>query len=99
MTSKDITDDGSEDACLIEYTVNPAEPATHAVVEAVAAVSDPDVEELPSLYGSVETEALDQLVAPSISGVSRADVTVRFTYCGKIVTVSGETVTVHPTGE
>lgn len=99
MTSTDATDQGSEGACLIEYTVNPAEPATHAVVEAVAAVSGADVEELPSLYDFVETEALDQLVAPRISEVPRDDVTVQFTYCGRIVTVSGKTITVRPTEE
>lgn len=96
MTSSDNADTRSEGACLIEYDVNPAEPATHAVVEAVAAVSGSDVEELPSLYESVETEALDQLVAPRISGTPRTNVMVQFTYCGKLVSVNGKTIEVRP---
>lgn len=95
MTSTDTT----EDACLIEYDVDPAEPATHAVVKAVAAVSGTDVEELPSLYEAVETEALDQLVAPRLTGAPRPNVMVQFTYCGKTVTVNGTTITVHPAEE
>lgn len=86
-------------ACLIEYDVNASEPATHAVVEAVAAVSGADTEDLPSLYDVVEPEALDRLVAPRVTGTPRSDVTVQFTYCGKRVTVDGETIEVHPAGE
>lgn len=96
MTHLDNTGDGSKAACLLEHRIDPAEPATHAVLEAIAAVSDTDVEELPCLYDSVETEALDQLVAPRIGRTPRTDVTVQFTYCGKRVTVDGRTIEVHP---
>lgn len=91
--------DGAEDTCLIEYTVDPTEPATHAVLEAVAEVSDSGVEELPALYESIETDALDQLVAPRITETPRSEVTVQFTYCEKFVNVKGRTVEVHSSEE
>jgi hypothetical protein len=69
------------------------------VLEAVAEVSDNGVEELPPLYESIETDALDQLIAPRISETPRSEVTVQFTYCEKFVNVKGRTVEVHTCGE
>lgn len=91
--------DESGTGCLIEYTMNPSQPATEAVVDAVATVSDTSAEELSPLYEAVETDALDQLVAPRIHETSRTDVTVEFTYSGKLVSVNGQTIRVYPLEE
>jgi hypothetical protein len=96
MNSREDTVTASERTCLIEYDVDRLESTTHAVVEAVAAVHGRDVNEMPTLYDALDTEALDQLVAPRANATPRSDVTVRFVYCGTLVTVNGTTVEVHP---
>lgn len=76
--------------------MNSSQPATEAVVDAVAAVSDTSAEEQSPLYEAVETDALDQLVAPRTYETSRTDVTVESTYSGKLVSVNGQTIKVYP---
>lgn len=88
--------EGSGTGCLIEYRMSSSQPATEAVVDAVATVSDTSAEELSPLYEAVETDALDQLVAPRIHETSRTDVTVEFAYSGKLVSVNGQTIKVYP---
>lgn len=96
MNYPDSAGDDSGTGCLIEYTMDSSQPATEAVVDAVATVSGASAEELSPLYEAVETDALDQLVAPRIHGTPRTDVTVEFTYGGKLVSVSGKTIKVYP---
>lgn len=84
--------DMSGNMCILECE---EESITHAVVEAVATVSDTEVEEMPPLYNSVETEALDRLLIPKINGSPRTNVLVQFTYCGTDVAVNGKTIEVH----
>lgn len=95
MDTGENTDDMSGNTCLLEYKVDPEESITHAVVEAVATASDTEMEEMPPLYYSVETEALDRLLLPRINGTPRTNVTVQFTYCGTDVTVNEKTIVVH----
>lgn len=99
MNQPGNTGDESGTGCLIEYTMDSSQPATEAVVDAVATVSDTSAEELSPLYEAVETDALDQLVAPRIHETSRTDVTVEFTYSGKLVSVNGQTIRVYPLEE
>lgn len=87
--------DESGNTCLIEHEVNSTESATHAVMEAVAAVSNTELKEMPPLYDTVETEALDRLVTSRINSASRTNVLVQFTYCGTHVTVNGKTIEIH----
>lgn len=75
--------------------MDPEESITHAVVEAVATVSDIGMKEMPPLYDSVDAEALDRLVIPRINDIPRTNVTVQFTYCEVDITVDGKTIEVH----
>lgn len=86
------TSGSSDEMHMVEYEIEESEPATNAVVRAMAAAADIPVEKLPALYDSIEPEALNQLLAPEINGRPRADVTVEFTYYGKTVRVDGKTV-------
>lgn len=84
------------ETCSTEYEASPGESTVHAVLEAVAAVTETPVDELPSLYYSIDTEALDRLTAPGMDGTPRFDVSVEFTYYGTHVTVDERTVSVRP---
>ena len=71
-----------------------AEPPTHAVAAAIAARAGIDATELAPLHGSVDTEALDDLLASAV------DARVSFTHLGYEITVTGagEVTVVDPTG-
>lgn len=66
-------------------------PASEAVVEAVATVTDRSLVEAPPLYDTLDPDALDAMVA---RGDSR--VRVRFTYEDHDVTVTPDRVYVQP---
>ena len=65
-------------------------PPSVAVVEAVAAATDVDVDELPLLYEAIDPDALDALFAPKHAGTPRVPGQVRFTLAGCEVTVTAD---------
>lgn len=67
----------------------------YAVVETVAAATGTPMEELPPLYQSIDTDSLNEVVAPRRLGSARSTVTVEFEYQGNEVIVDGETVEVR----
>jgi len=68
-----------------------------AVIEAVAAVSNTPTADLPPLYDTVDTEALERLFSSRRDETERP-VCVCFEYFGHAVTIrDGRTVTVRPT--
>lgn len=95
MSSQVETSGSSDEMYMVEYEIEESEPATNAVVRAMATAADIPVEKLPALYDSIEPEALDQLLAPRINERPRADVTVEFTYYGRTVRVDGKTIRFH----
>jgi hypothetical protein len=67
------------------------EPASTRVVKAVARSRGVDVTDLPPLHDVVDTEALDALFGPRLSGEPRPEgITVRFSYAGRDVVVRSE---------
>jgi len=60
------------------------------IARAVGEHLDRDVFDLPPLYRSVEPEALDALLDPSLEGRTPAGTSVRFAYAGVEVFVTGE---------
>ncbi|WP_418282685.1 HalOD1 output domain-containing protein [Halorubrum sp. DTA98] len=68
------------------------EPVSERVVRKVATATDSDSLELPPLYGSIDPDALDRLVAQLSDGE------ITFTYADHEVVVSGDgTVDLHHT--
>jgi hypothetical protein len=67
-------------------TIGSAEPPSTTVVEAVAAATETDPNELEPLYSAVDPDALDALFADT--GTRRAAGHIEFTYCGFAVVVS-----------
>ena len=66
------------------------------IIETVAATSNTPATELPPLYDTVDTDALERLFAPKHDGTGR-QATVTFSYYGHEVTVrDGRTVGVRP---
>ena len=63
---------------------------TDAVLSALADAAAREKIDLPPLYGSVDPEALDELVEGSGSA------TVQFEHCGYLVTASDDAVVVRP---
>ena len=61
----------------------PAASPTVAVAEAIAEAAEIDAVELAPLYGSIDTEAMDELLE------SAADARLTFTHLGYEVTVTG----------
>lgn len=64
---------------------------TTAIVEAVAAANGQDPLEMPSLYDSLDVEALDGLLTGNCSG-ALGSVSISFTYDGTYVWVSSDGV-------
>ena len=62
-------------------------PVSEAVVAVVAQVREQDPIDLPPLYESVETDALNALLAATIHKSDRSEVEVSFEYAGHQVTV------------
>lgn len=79
------TDGGQEEGATFEQQIDD-DPVAVAVVEAVAAVSGEAVEALPPLGRTVDTEALEELFAPTVDGRRRQG-TVTFVYAGYEVRV------------
>lgn len=76
--------------------VSPATDVSTEVVTAVAATTNTPIEELPSLYGVVDTDALDALFAPRADGRPRTGIHVTFSMAGCAVDVHDGHVTVTP---
>lgn len=88
---------GAEDGLCADYDWETTPPSV-AVVETVADATDREPEDVGPLYGSVDPDALDALVAPD-SGDGDNDVRVSFEFGGRHVTIhSSGTVTVRPAG-
>jgi len=76
-----------------DWTVTNAygdDPPSHAVARSVAAATDRVVVDLPPLYETIDTDALDHLFDRG------ARVAVSFRYAGCDVTVTGLHVVVRP---
>lgn len=74
----------------------PGEAPSHAVIEAVAEQRGCDVRDLPPLYDSIDTDALDRLFADPAATTSRV---LRFSYDGSTVELQSDgqlTVSVNP---
>lgn len=79
-----------EDADFV-YTTDTDESITEGVVTATAAVTNTRVVELPPLYETVDTDALDELFAPQLGETKNRTVRVTFTYfdCDVVVLRNG----------
>jgi hypothetical protein len=79
-------------------TSTESDRVTPAVLEALEEVTGTDRLELPPLYETIDTDALDRLFA-SLSGADDVEpATFQFTYAGHRVTVTADgDVTVSPT--
>lgn len=83
------------DERTVRNRVDQGDSIGYTVVETVAAATGTTMEELPPLYQSIDTDALDEVVAPRRRGSARSRVTVEFEYQGNEVIVDGETVEVR----
>lgn len=70
------------------------EPASEAVVRAVAAATNREALAIDPLYGTIETDALD-----SLFDADAATVSVTFPYAGCVVRVEDGCVVVHAESE
>lgn len=84
------------------YDPDSSRTPSSAVVKSVAAVTNTDPMDLPPLYESVDTDALDSFVE-SDAGADAGDDTnasLRFTFSGTVVTVSDDgEIAVEVSGE
>lgn len=83
------------DGRTVRNRVDRGDSIGYTVVETVAAATGMTMEELPPLYQSIDTDALDEMVAPRRRGSARSTVTVEFEYQGNEVIVDGNTVEVR----
>jgi hypothetical protein len=74
------------------YDPDSSRTPSSAVVDAVAAVTNADPMDLPPLYDSVDTDALDAFVESEAGAASGLDsnASLRFTFSGTVVTVSDD---------
>lgn len=79
--------------------VSPAADVSTEVVTAVAATTNTPIEELPPLYGVIDTDALDALFAPRGDGRPRTGIHLTFSMAGCTVDVHDGRVTVTPEDE
>lgn len=83
----------SADASTIYRTRrDPEVSATVSVVRAVAEVEDETPEALPVLWETIDPEALDNMFE-DVESDGQSNVRVSFDYCGYIVTVTEDVVT------
>lgn len=95
MGDRELSGETVENGWIVRNRVDRGDSVSYTVVKTVAAATDASMEELPPLYQSIDTDALDELVAPRRSGSARSTVTVEFEYQGNDVIVDGETVEVR----
>jgi hypothetical protein len=82
-----------------KFDWSPAAQPSTAIVEAVAAVTGDELAEMPRLYDSIDSEALNALLAPS-DGRTDGDVRVSFAYNGVCVLASRRGgIEVHRAGD
>jgi len=75
---------------MITREVRPGESVSEAVVHAVSAVENSRPRALPSLYGTVNPEALNDLFRPENERDTRQHDTVSFRFSDSIVTVGAD---------
>lgn len=63
-----------------------------AVVQVVAAATDCDPASMPPLFPHIDPDALEGLFGTGLAASERTDVSVRFRYAGRIVTVDSHGV-------
>ncbi|WP_254838753.1 HalOD1 output domain-containing protein [Natronomonas marina] len=80
----ELPDDENE--VRTQYDWERTTPST-AVVETVASAADADATDIEPLYGTLDPDALDSLIAGSTD--DRSDITVSFTFAGELVTLHG----------
>jgi hypothetical protein len=95
MGERELSGESVEDGWIVRDRVDRGDSISHTVVRTVAAATDTSLEELPPLYRSIDTDALDELVTPRRNGSARSMVTVEFEYENSDVIVDGETVEVR----
>lgn len=75
-----------------------AAPVSTTIVRRVATATDQSILELPTLYDTIDPEALDAVV--DSAGPESSPLEIRFTYAGHRVTVDGDgAVTIEPSTE
>lgn len=82
-----------------EFDWDSVEPST-AVVETISVAANADPSTIKPLYGSIDPDALDELVRSNRTGSADTATTVSFTFAGHEVTLySNGTVVVRPIGD
>ncbi|WP_408960773.1 HalOD1 output domain-containing protein [Natrinema sp. 74] len=76
----------------VQFAWTGPEPASYAVVQSLAAVTDTEPESMQPLYKTLEPNALDALFQPGSNDTPRPQGTVSFAH-------EGHDVTVHASGE
>jgi hypothetical protein len=91
-------DDGqSGPADGFTYDIDPDESPSEAVVRAVAALTDARPLDLEPLYDAVDPDHLDGLFGRAGDDTARTEHSITFTYGGREITVTRETVFVRDT--
>jgi len=82
------------DSGVAVYSREPDELPSTSVIEAVADVTGTDTTALPSLYASIDTDALDDLVGERSESPTSGNVciTFRFAGCDVAVCADGRTI-------
>lgn len=99
MGDSEIEGDSAGGGWIVESRIDRDDSIGYEVAEAVAVATDTAMEDLPPLYRSIDTDALNGLVAPRRDGSARSKVAVEFEYHGAVVTVDGETIEARIPGE
>ena len=86
----------STDSVRREYDWAAVEPST-AVVETVAVTGGTDPGDMPPLYSSIDSDALDSLFVPNAGSRSTGAAEVSFSYAGHDVLVRTDGVVVVST--
>lgn len=97
MTDRDTADppieyDSSSGTYRLPYDASSHDPVGVVVAMGVAAIEDVDQSDLPPTDESVDTEAVDELLASDVAGSARSSVEIEFTYCGYHVTARPDDV-------
>ncbi|ODR81679.1 hypothetical protein BG842_19435 [Haladaptatus sp. W1] len=87
-----------EEGADFTYDIAPDETITEGIITATAAVTNARTNDMPPLYETVDTDALDELFADSWSGRARNTGRVTFTYCEcEVVVLSNGRILIEAT--
>lgn len=86
LSSSDYVSSNSASGVTLTWNSEPESTPANTVISAVAEVTDSDPVELPPLYRTIETDALNRLF---LSNPSDSEIRVSFQYEGCEVTIEG----------